>query len=235
MKTIFILSTGRCGSKSIVDTLNQVENVKAFHEPNPSLIEENAKHHFGDFTENPIVLMLKKRKKLIDETHEAGFHYIESSHFLSSFVDPLRKAFPDAFFVHLIRDGRDVVRSAMSRSWYKWKDDRTVVYGWPAPYYMSRFEKCCYFWDFQNRMISQSFERLTEDQKMIIKVEKLHLDVTFLMNRLDLNPSSIKVEHSHKTPEHTFPHYLDWNDAQRKICHIYMGNTLKKFGYTKWE
>lgn len=80
-------------------------------------------------------------------------NYIESNNRLYSFINPLREIQPNAKFIHVVRDGREVVRSDMSRNFCTdmYKRYRIAASYFPNdPYYnsldqMDRFEKICWW------------------------------------------------------------------------------------------
>ena len=105
-----------------------------------------------------------------------GNLYGEINPFLRRHCRALQKHLPQATFFHVVRDGRKVVRSIMSRQTL----DRTdpvghLIHPPPGDPYagtwkkMSRFEKICWLWQSDNRYLRESagatvsFERVITD------------------------------------------------------------------------
>lgn len=94
---VFILSTGRCGSKTIIKACKHITNYTSAHE---SRIQEIGPAHFN-YPDN----------------------HIESDNRLSWFMGELDEKFgDDAFYVHLIRNKQDTVKSFNKR----WKNHISI-------------------------------------------------------------------------------------------------------------
>ena len=94
--------------------------------------------------------------------------------------------------MHLVRDGRDVVRSILVRDTFTNKDLKTRYLA-PRPndpYHdkwssMNRFERICWYWQNENNVISQSLNTVVRFEKLITSYDylqenlltKLHIDI----------------------------------------------------------
>lgn len=114
----FIVSTGRTATKFLAKTLNHLHTeIYACHEPKPKLIK--LKWEFGV---NKISLgksinkFLLKRVKLLKNINNSI--YIESNPYLLFLVPLIERIFSSYKIVHIIRDGRNWVRSALNRGVY---------------------------------------------------------------------------------------------------------------------
>ena len=100
--------------------------------------------------------------------------------------------------VHIIRDGRDYLRSGMGRIWYTKEDDdprMKATYFPNDPYYdkwneMSRFEKICWRWQKKDGFIYDQVEEM--DNAITVKFEDIFKDDNFtgvhrIIKYLDLN------------------------------------------------
>ena len=114
-RIFFILAIGRSGTKFLANLLNQAPGALVVHEPietdfrayqvafhNP----EKSKDHTQSFRSKEIYLRVRKKKILT---------YGEMNSLLRRHVTALRDAFVNSQFIHLIRDGRDVIRSMTAR------------------------------------------------------------------------------------------------------------------------
>ncbi len=108
--------------------------------------------------------------------HRPENRYGEINPFLRRRCRALQKYLPKAKFFHLVRDGRKVVRSIMSRQTFDRTDPLGCLVRPPSndPYAgvwkkMSRFEKVCWLWQCDNRYLRESigftlsFEKLIRD------------------------------------------------------------------------
>ncbi len=160
----FILSTGRCGSTTIARLLSQVPGVVCAHEPHPRLIEEAKEYVERTACRDDIVALLRATRLAPKWTHLYG----ESNHCLAWLADAVCQAFPDAYYIWLIRDGLDVVASLDHRRVYRGMQG---IWGQNMPFgdavgdmgarewqRLSPFARCCWRWSWTNRTIRQALE-----------------------------------------------------------------------------
>lgn len=184
---IFVLSTGRCGSTSIKEMFNQHPNFLAFHEDIKPLIELSTK-----LAENPnqkeiIYRQLEQIFKNRIWEGKKGQVIVHSDHRLWNLVGFLSDFFPNAYFIHLIRNPFHSVKSYLQRDWYaNLKDakdfnifDKHRLYGhkvndlktevWQN---YSQIEKCLWYWNYVNSNINQQLKNLDGSQHTYIKLEE---------------------------------------------------------------
>ena len=89
MAQVFVLSTGRCGSTTLAASCAHITNHTSGHETN-----------WG---------------RLGDDRLDYPADHIEVDNRLSWFLGPLAARYPDARYVHLVRDRRQVVDSFLKR------------------------------------------------------------------------------------------------------------------------
>ena len=163
-KPCFILSTGRCGSQMLARVLALHPHILSLHEPQPYLRPENYLAWEGEANPLKVAKWVElKRDWLIKEADNNGFMYVESSHFLSFLIPHLDTLYKPRF-IHLVRDGRDFVRSGMSRKWYTDHDGpsalpNTMAEGHrldPPPEADTRFKKISWLWAETNRKIREA-------------------------------------------------------------------------------
>lgn len=124
---VFVVSTGRAGSKMIAEAMRVHPHVVALHEPRPGLHREAYMAWSGKRSARWIRDQVElKRGSLVAQILANGFVYLESSHFCSHLIAPLRDLFPGAKFVFLHRDGREFVRSGLERTWYRGKAESAL-------------------------------------------------------------------------------------------------------------
>jgi hypothetical protein len=130
---VFVLSTGRCGTLALQRFLQRSQQIEAFHRYRGRaakyrndmsfVLEQNyAYYHVlkspdsGGKKRRFVVGNLQRcRRALIQRLHQEGKGFVELNHEFSPFGPLLAEAFPDAKFVHLIRNPRSVVSSFMQK------------------------------------------------------------------------------------------------------------------------
>lgn len=166
--------------------------------------------------------------------------YGEVNPFLRLHCKAIKSILPDAKLFHIIRDGREVVRSVMSREILGNKDPFTKLISPPIndPYknnwvQMTRFEKVCWQWQFENHYIRQHVSHF-------IMFEELISNYTYFKNQLlDYLGIDISIETWQQyverpkniTPNYQIGHWENWSDTERDIFKKICGNEMEQYGY----
>ncbi len=175
---VFILSTGRAGSKFIVELLNLDARVLACHEPRPTL------EYFCDWAsrhqERGDVLgrmIDAARMEMVLEACIRDRIFIESNQCLTFFAPALAALFKSAKFVHLARHPGDFVASAARKGWHRndsiWESGRARLADerrWSA---MDQVERLAWLWDFTNRYLRDFLASLPAARRMTCRLEDL--------------------------------------------------------------
>lgn len=95
------------------------DEIQTTHEPHPRLTYENYLLWAGRLSpERAQTLLARHRDPLVHAARERGGLYVDTSVYLTFFTPHLHTRYQPKF-IHLLRDGRDFVRSGMSRkNWY---------------------------------------------------------------------------------------------------------------------
>lgn len=184
-KIIFILNAGRCGSTSIVRMLNQNSRFLAFHEDIPEFIRMSTELAENPWKKEHVVSEIKKIFK--DKLWEANNDQIivHSDHRMWNMVEILNDYFPNAYFIHLIRNPYDSVKSIVPREWYSKEDHGNAFSKYRLKGYKvndvekkewqswSDIDKSLWYWNFVNKNISKQLNSLPQNQKMVIRLEEI--------------------------------------------------------------
>ncbi|MCP5103135.1 MAG: sulfotransferase [bacterium] len=178
---VFILSTGRSGSKFTARLLDQSPNVGAYHEPEPMLqyFSNYAFHHQNE-TEILEKMIDAARMELILAVFIKDRIYIESNQCLSFFAPVIARLFKKAKFVHLVRHPGDFARSAVRKGWHKndsiWESGRVRPAARDRWDTMDHIEKLGWLWDTTNRFIKEFMHRIEPGRTALFKMEDLFSD-----------------------------------------------------------
>lgn len=117
---VFIIGAGRSGTNMLRDTLTKINRVNTWpcDEINYIWRHYNISHPNDEFTREMASDRVKKYihnqfDKMAAETDTS--HLVEKTCANSLRVDFVHEVFPNARFIHIIRDGRDVIKSAKKR------------------------------------------------------------------------------------------------------------------------
>lgn len=119
---IFIVSTGRTATRALSDCVNaRVDRAESYHEPRPSFARRApALIARGHRRSERIHLGLPRRWRRV--TRRKAVH-VEFNHHLFSSLPLIRRTFPGACVIHIVRDGRTTVRSWLNKGRYTHADN----------------------------------------------------------------------------------------------------------------
>lgn len=178
---VFILSTGRSGSKTIATLLDCSENVTAYHEPRPAFqyFSNYAFHHQSE------VKILSNmidagRMEMILEVFIKDNIYVESNQCLTFFAPVIARLFKKSKFVHLIRHPGDFIRSGIRKGWHKndsiWESGRVRMADKNQWAKMDQIEKLSWVWNMTNSFIEEFKYRVEDERIFDLKIEDLSVN-----------------------------------------------------------
>jgi hypothetical protein len=227
----FIVSTGRTGTTYLADHFNQYSNVLSLHEPYPHLLRLGDNVAKGLNSDDFILKKIQSSRNIIFRKYnlDTYSHYIEANNRLFSLLPFLTILYNNPNFIYVIRDPRNVVRSAMCRDHYKDNDrsPRIQAIDFPEdPFFhlwdeMDRFEKVCWWVFKENDIIYQSLKNY--DNKLIVKFEDLfdkhYSGIKSIASFISLNfqEKYIKKQKINKNISYDFDSYEDWTKKHKII------------------
>jgi hypothetical protein len=248
---VFILSTGRVGTTSLIHLLNLSPKISAHHEPKPKLLKllKRSFAEFDDDSQSFGNLFIRARCRLIKLAHDQRRIYVEAT--LLKYMAPfIAQQMPHAKFIHVHRHPGGVIRSGMRRGWY---DDHPMDRYRPKPIRedplrkqwrsLSPFEKNCWFWDADNRRFLDLAERIGRERVMRISYERLfggdNDGAIELFRFIEVPPPDIhQITRSLDQPHNAqqgrdFPTYDKWNSTMRRTLDQIAGQTMSRLGYER--
>lgn len=237
----FALGMGRSGTNFLATLLgNCAADAAVFHEP---IVED-----FEAFVEAHKSVRAGQRyldhfrvRRMYDLVRDREVRvYGEVNSALRYHGQALKSAFPQAKLMHLVRDGRDVVRSVMSRAHYmpgatghlalEPNPSDPLYDRWPT---LSRFEKVCWLWADANR-------RLSEELDWVVKFEQLTGDYDYfrdnIIDQFGLEVSADRWQAETNRPRNvtktfTFPRSRDWDATLAAQFDAICGEQMAVLGY----
>ncbi len=236
----FILAIGRSGTKLLANLLSMGYGAVVYHEPVPEdyqaylrayQIPKDSSSYINNFRKKEIYLRARRKKPKI---------YGEVNSLLRRHVVALKESFPNAILIHLIRDGREVVRSMMSRNTFSTYDKNThgvspkhndqFINKWEE---MDRFSRICWYWQSENAY-------LRENLPPAVKFEDIILNYDLFKEKI-LDPCSLDIpwntwnnlvnQPMNKTRTHALPPWKEWSIERKKIFQNICAEEMKANGY----
>ena len=175
---IFILSTGRSGSKFMTKLLTLSPQVAAFHEPRPTLeyFSNYAYHHQQG--KNILSNMINAaRMEFILDVFIKDKIYIESNQCLTFFAPVIASLFKKAKFIHMIRHPGNFVRSAVRKGWHRndtiWESGRVKMSDQNQWNKLDQIEKLSWVWNITNLFIKNFFKQIKPERVISFKIEDI--------------------------------------------------------------
>ena len=181
---VFVLSTGRCGTKWLTELLRQDQRVWVNHSDYPELVR-HSRLAYEQYEESPRVfqeIIRATRDGYILDAHRRNRVYIETNNRITFFAYAIRAVYPEARFIHLIRHPGDFVRSGIRREWYHGERHdvgriRNVCnpVEWET---MTDIERIAWLWNETNQYIEDFLVTLDNpDIFLKVKAEEMFSDV----------------------------------------------------------
>ncbi len=199
---VFILGSGRSGTKMAAKLFAGVEHIESHHEYVRDAYQREAALYFMGLLEKAQMATRLRAIYGAAAFYSPARYFIDSSNKLSWVTDVLVDAFPTAKFVHLTRDGRKVASSFFHKLGGHVYSDRGVAallawlanpsqpmppppeeFWWVIPQEgqpfnaefpaFDQFQRCCYQWAESNRAIADALAKVPAERRMTIKLEEL--------------------------------------------------------------
>ena len=243
----FVLSTGRCGTQLLTALFHLDKTTAVYHSdylvPNPLLkIYQNRSLHLED--QNALKEVLEaSRGELIHRTYRTRRHYVETNSRITFFAHAAKALFPNARFVHLVRNPAQFVISGIRREWYQSKLVEEIGRPRMPDEQMwnqrSLIEKIGWLWNETQRFV-EGFKEQHPDDVLTVKSEDLFKSAETAEGVFDFfriqAPTHRRIRRMIARPVGqqkvgAFTKYEDWPDEDKEL--LRRGASLfSRYGYT---
>jgi hypothetical protein len=239
-KFFFILGFGRSGTAFMANFLNQAQGAHVFHEPVLEDIYAHLKAHYSPENAESYMQGFRKKEIYLRMRHETSGVYGEANGILRCHARAIKKAFPDATILHLVRDGREVVRSHMSRRTMTIKNPFSMSIHplksdpwsarWPE---MDRFARMCWYWQEENARLRSIIGKTVQFEKILSSYEYFHYEILEPCHiYIDKKNWEIEIASPRNiTSNFQMPKWDDWTPEQQKVFREICGSEMTKCGY----
>jgi len=248
---IFVIGSGRCGTKAIAKMMAGVDGIEAHHEYCRYAYQREAVlSYLGKYPPSWMYVWFQ------DIYDSAAYYseqpiFLDSSHKLVPVVNILAERFPTAKFIHLVRDGRKVCTSFF----YKLQihDDRAarILKEWidnpdlpipppsekywhiPAPY-EDRWQRICWWWQESVSLVENIRNAKHYPTYCSVRLEDLIADDFELKKLVDFIgvPYDESFYQFLQKPDHVYvPINYSMTPEQSSQFWSICGDTMKYYGY----
>jgi len=239
-KFFFILGFGRSGTAFMANFLDQAKGAHVFHEPVFEDFFAHLQAHYSLDAADRYIQGFRKKEIYVRTRHLTPGIYGETNGNLRCHAYAIQKAFPQATVLHLVRDGREVVRSHMSRRTMTSKNPFSMrihpvkTDPWSARWAeMDRFARICWYWQEENSRLRKAIGKTVQFEKILSSYEYFHDEI--------LEPCQIIIdkkawEETSASPRNTTSNFQmakwdDWTLEQQKVFREICGDEMAKCGY----
>jgi hypothetical protein len=240
-KFFFILGFGRSGTAFMADLLDKVMGAHVFHEPVLEDFFAHARVHYNPADGDRYMQGFRKKEIFARMKHIPSGVYGEVNSTIRCHANAIKNTFPNAVLIHLVRDGRDVVRSTAGRRTMTIKNPFSLSIHpnsndpWKDRWHdMDRFARICWFWQEENRRLRTSIGRTVQFEKILSSYEYFSREI--------LEPCGIHIDEdvwlaAIATPqnisrEFSMPKWGQWTSEQQKNFREICGEEMEKCGYS---
>ena len=262
-KAVLIVSSGRTGTHFLGHFFQEnFDKTFSIHEPKPDCFDINQHLLRKDITPHRAGEMFKmyRRDLFISLKQEGYVNYVESNPNILALIPVLKNMFQKCRVVHIVRDGKEVVRSLYSRDVYgKWSGtvpffsdrdprERLNAQFFPDdPYHakwetMSRFERICWIWAKKNALLGRFVKN--DPHARTYKFSSLFVNKNpdvweDLINFTGLKEDLINQDYldyvahmkSNAVKQYLLPEYEDWPDHYKDAFEEIAGPQMERYGY----
>jgi hypothetical protein len=240
---VFVPSTGRSGTTTMARLLSGHPEIRCRHERRRQLIRLSTELAHGVVDEAAAEAELHAIY-VASGAYRAPI-YGDSDHRLFNLIGILGRVLPEAKFVWLVRDGRDVVASTTARGWYDaeytsgtWGEYRlrgdaageVEAAEWGA---MTPFAKNCWYWAYVNRVIGAEVDRLPASRWMPLRLEDIATENAEVFRFLDVAPVPAAARRENPSRREVVPP-TEWSPAEREAFERWCGDAMDRW-YPGWR
>ena len=211
----FVLSTGRSGSKAIIDTFSRHNDIIGYHEPFRHLIKLSTDYAHKEKSEDQVK---RELSVFFNQIHAfpIGKKILISDQKFSNLANFIIEMLPQAKFIHLKRNPAKCINSIYAREWYASKFSilkKSTAY-WHAFRIngsqvgafredewndLTRWEKCCWYYKYWNKLIEELISPVDEDQKISISIDSMESVISKINTFLGVSECNLKIKNQQST------------------------------------
>lgn len=245
-RVIYIVSTGRTGTKFFADYFNKFSDVKAVHEPSPSRILRmwtNARLEKRATASRMLKIFISKRRVLLNRVSEPI--YIESNPFVVGFTDILPQAIDTPEIIHIVRDPRTYIKSALNHGnthGVKKIMNSYLPYWYPniskithARHQLTEKDVVAHYWTIINQFLEEAKKSIPTQNYHLFKYEDIFKNENSIKKISKIVGSKDKKNHKikavNKSKDRVITDWSDWSKEDCRSINKICGKLMKYYGY----
>ncbi len=231
---LIITGTGRSGTKTLARMFGGHHEFRVNYLLDSYFL--NADPHTDPFDS------LEKRMHAVMELHQ-GINpetFIDASNLYIHFIDAMYALNQSVKFIFTVRNGKDFVRSAISRNWHKKRLVGTVPFR-NDPYFdlwnaLNPLQRTAWLWTWRNKKALEGFQSVPDRQICMVKLEEIAstevLDSLEKFADVKFKDRRLSEKQCNANPSFSFPAKEQWTESQNREFYEIAGEMMQYFGYT---
>ncbi|MFW5681242.1 MAG: sulfotransferase [Pseudomonadota bacterium] len=236
----FVVGHGRSGTQFLADLLDRAANATVAHEPCVADIYAAQRGRVEPAFADAYVRDYRRHRIQAWAAAARPRRYGEVNSRLRHFIEPLRRSFPEAPILRLVRDGRDVVRSMLARD--RWMIDVLVARASQLhiddPFVeelaeMDDFARACWYWRYDTLRLAAKIPTFVRFEEFVRDPDYVMANIVVPLG-LDLEPAVVQREikaPKNSTQQHVVGGWNDWATTQRATFWRLCGDVMEQHGY----
>jgi hypothetical protein len=230
---LIVTGTGRSGTGTMAKLFGGHHEFRANYILDKYFLRADICSDPFDTVEKRIMVMLDLHQGIDKE------NFIDSSNLYIYFIDALFLLNPRMKIILTVRNGKDFVRSAVSRQWHihrkfgsvPLRNDRYFE-EWAT---LTPIEKNAWIWQYRNKKALDGLKRVPENQKLVLRIEEIHKRETLDMlevfsGKRPLDRETAKIRHN-ANPDFSIPLKEEWVEYQKREFDAIAGGMMRYLGY----
>ncbi len=230
---LIITGTGRCGTVTLARMFGGHHEFRVQYILDKYFLKADPFSDLFGTIEKRIEVMLDLHQGINRST------FIDSSNLYIYFIDALYALDPSTRVILSVRNGKDFVRSALSRRWHEQNIFGTLPFR-NDPYYekwpsMTPLQKNAWIWVFRNNKALEGLKKAPEGNKMIVRIEDIRKEDTLEKLKVFTGTGLKEREWASKrvnaNPSFDLPPKEEWSDSMNRDFDEIAGGMMRFFGY----
>lgn len=252
-KIVFVLSTGRTGTKTLAEGLAGANSKSPHQPPHSRFLTIASNYYLHGWLPKSVLKWFVTRLREPQILKSDYRYYIQtfSLDYLPAKI--ISEKYPNVYIIHIVRDPRTFVRSYLNWTHSRFKSwvANKVVPSWhPSGYFtgelawrewrrMDEFQRVCWHWTYKNTLLEKLFagdERYIrirfEDLFLAQDAETLKEMLTFVGIPYQERFEAMLQKSKNVSRKTYFPRWKKWADIKRhQLLHL-CTEQMRRYGYS---
>lgn len=190
-RTLFFVTTGRTGTKSVIDVLQRHSSMYAVHAPVPAVASIGYRHFRGQLSaEAAGWAYYASRERYLMSACERDMIFCDGDCKVLPMVEQLAELMPNARFLHIYRRPEGFIRSGLTRGYFEQKSPELWghLHAGELPASVTREEQArliARFWEIANQTAMRLSGKVGAGRFASVASEDMFSDVGILISALE--------------------------------------------------